>query len=250
MVHSGNVPRDMGNFNIQLNEGFSRNEACKDPYPKTMRATSNTSLSTIRVLNLRYLIDNRFEGNVAALGRAIGKHASYLNRIMNPKSSQPRNVGDSLADDIEEALKLPPRTLDSPMYLVDGVIAVTRAVNIIETIVVDHKGRITPRPSTSNGISEYASFATQDPSAYALRIVSDEARPRFRTGEVLLVEGSPLVPACDVILTLHDGKRLIAEYIGSTSKHMTVREINATNDATKVIPFAEISMTVRITARA
>lgn len=65
-----------------------------------------------RLANLRWLLQNRFEGVIAALARAIGRSANQTRLLINPDAEGGRKMGEKLARSIEQDLGLPPRWLD------------------------------------------------------------------------------------------------------------------------------------------
>lgn len=63
--------------------------------------------------NLQIIIDQDFDGNAAALARALGDQPSSIYRYFNEKESG-RNIGAAKARDIEKAANRPAGFLDMP----------------------------------------------------------------------------------------------------------------------------------------
>lgn len=68
-------------------------------------------ISQIRRHNLRRIIDEEFDGNLAEFSRFIGKDPSYISRYFSNKN-QMRNIGSTTARAIEQRLKRPHGWLD------------------------------------------------------------------------------------------------------------------------------------------
>lgn len=65
-----------------------------------------------RRVNLRHIIDNEYDGNIASFARAMDKQASQLNRIFALADKHRREVGEGLAREIEHITKRPRGWLD------------------------------------------------------------------------------------------------------------------------------------------
>lgn len=65
----------------------------------------------IRKNNLRFIIDSIFQGKQAELTKALGKNQSTISRIFTSTGSG-RNIGDTLAREIEAAANKPKFWLD------------------------------------------------------------------------------------------------------------------------------------------
>lgn len=104
--------------------------SCSEAYQMVLPiAISNESLSfdmdrvkfrtmddvrKIRLDNLRSILQNRFNGVIAELARAIGKDANYTRFILNPEKAGGRWIGEKIARDIEGKLRLSANWLDIP----------------------------------------------------------------------------------------------------------------------------------------
>lgn len=63
----------------------------------------------IRLANLKQLLERRFRGRIADMGRALERSDAYLWQLLNGK----RNLGERIARYIERKLGLPPSALDA-----------------------------------------------------------------------------------------------------------------------------------------
>jgi len=71
--------------------------------------TVRTVPAIIRRDNLKRLLEDRFKGRIAELGRALGQDDAYVWQLLNSK----RNIGERVARKIEAKLDLAPGALDS-----------------------------------------------------------------------------------------------------------------------------------------
>lgn len=75
---------------------------------------SNSHVHDVRRTNLSALVLDRYRGNKAALARATGVHPNHINLLLSLNREHRRNLGETLARKIEEALGLPRLWLDTP----------------------------------------------------------------------------------------------------------------------------------------
>lgn len=66
----------------------------------------------LRRVNLQKLVDDRFQGNKAALSRAAEIHPNHVNLVLTPNKKHQRNLGEGLAREIEKKLGLAEGWLD------------------------------------------------------------------------------------------------------------------------------------------
>jgi phage repressor protein C with HTH and peptisase S24 domain len=74
-------------------------------------------LKNVRRLRLRELVTTRFGGKQSAFADAIERSPSYVARIFSDNPAHSRNIGESLARQIEEKCHLPKGWLDDPKGL-------------------------------------------------------------------------------------------------------------------------------------
>ena len=69
-------------------------------------------LAEVRRLNLKKLIDEKFEGNRTAFARATGKNSNLIILCLAPNEDIRRSIGERLAREIEQKMSLPSGWLD------------------------------------------------------------------------------------------------------------------------------------------
>ncbi|WP_170067362.1 S24 family peptidase [Malikia spinosa] len=83
-------------------------------------------------------------------------------------------------------------------------------------------------------------YPTSDPCAYALRVRGDSMHPRYRAGEFVVVEPSlEAQPGDDVVVALHDGRKLLKELNWARDGEVQLLSIN-NHFGPLTIPLAEI----------
>lgn len=83
-------------------------------------------------------------------------------------------------------------------------------------------------------------YPTSDPNAYALRVRGDSMHPRYRAGEFVVVEpGVEPLPGDDVVVALHDGRKLLKELNWARDGEVQLLSIN-NHFGPLTIPLAEV----------
>ncbi|WP_430305225.1 S24 family peptidase [Pseudomonas mosselii] len=72
-------------------------------------------IKDIRRHRLHKLLLTMFKGRKSSLAEAIDKPASYVSRLFSDNPSHARNIGESMAREIEHSLGLTPGYLDTPL---------------------------------------------------------------------------------------------------------------------------------------
>ncbi len=72
-------------------------------------------IKDIRRFRLRKLVATRFNSKQSAFAEYVGKSPSYIARIFSDKPEHSRNIGESLAREIEAVCKLEAGFLDQPL---------------------------------------------------------------------------------------------------------------------------------------
>lgn len=73
----------------------------------------------------------------------------------------------------------------------------------------------------------FVPWATRDPNAYAVRVKGDSYQPRYRPGEILVVEpGAANIPGDDVIVRTKDGRRMLKKFQYQRGPEITLGSIN------------------------
>jgi hypothetical protein len=79
----------------------------------------------VRLENLRQLWRDRFDGNIAAMARAVSVSSNQMRFYLNPEKPGGRWMGEEFARNIEHILELPRGWLDRPEHdaTLDGLLA-------------------------------------------------------------------------------------------------------------------------------
>ena len=78
-------------------------------------------IKDIRRLRLRKLVLTRFGGKQSAFAEAINRSASYVARLFSDNPAHSRNIGESLAREIEKICEVPAGFLDQPPTQVESL---------------------------------------------------------------------------------------------------------------------------------
>lgn len=176
-------------------------------------------VAEIRRQNLELLVGEF--STLESVAEKAGTSGVYLSQVRNqtkdPKTSKPRQMGAAIARRLEAGCGKPSGWMDTSHELSDLVPApplggMTRVP--IMGIVFGKDGLVDVAditPGTGEPL-EVVEFPTPDAKAYALRVRGDWAHPRYRAGEVLVVEPS-VEPreGDDVLVTLLDGHKLLKQ---------------------------------------
>jgi phage repressor protein C with HTH and peptisase S24 domain len=73
----------------------------------------------------------------------------------------------------------------------------------------------------------YVEHYSADSSAYALRVKGDSMHPTIRHGQFVLVEPhGQCVPGENILLSLHDGRKMVKELVTERPDSVTVLSVN------------------------
>ncbi|MGP5283184.1 S24 family peptidase [Pseudomonas helleri] len=86
-------------------------------------------IKDIRRFRLRKLVLTRFGGKQSAFADAIGRSASYVARLFSSNPAHSRNIGESLARQIEQLCEVPTGFLDQPLTKAEELGAFDPATN-------------------------------------------------------------------------------------------------------------------------
>ncbi len=179
------------------------------------------------------LLESRFDGNKAALARAIGKDATTVSRWFSDTENR-KNIGEQVAREIEERLALPRYTLDGPAahsarepapreYLDSWL----RSVPVVGTAQLGDSGywdELQHPPGQGDGA---VSYPTRDRNAYALRVKGDSMRPRIRPGEFVIIEPNAIPePGDEVLVRTRDGRSMVKLLASRRSGLVELRSVN------------------------
>lgn len=182
----------------------------------------------IRRDNMEWLVSQRFN-TLKALADATRTDAAVLSQIRN----ETRNMGGSIARQIETQLDLPEGWMDVPRPT-GSTLTEEAAIRVIAVPIVglaltsgslegEFRAALFPEDTPLTGVL----FPSQDESAYALRAQGDFAQPRLRNDELIVVEPSKsTTPGDHVILRLKDGKSLIKALLYQRGDSTTFGSVN------------------------
>lgn len=204
----------------------------------------------IRAINVRALIDLRYEGNQAKFAAAIGKDPTYVSRWFS--ANHRKGIGEEMARHIENACQLPEDSLDKlsadPADYVERISSgrqVTDApstggdtaagpsgVPIVGTARLGDRGyyeELAYPPGHGDGWIDYRS---RDVNAYALAVKGDSMRPRIRPGEFVVVEPNTAInPGDEVVVKTKDGRSMVKLFSHSRNGMVELRSINEDHPA-------------------
>lgn len=83
-------------------------------YSFGMDMSETNLLKNVRRIRLRELVSSHFGGKQSAFADAIGRSPSYVARLFSENPTHSRNIGESLARQIEASCNLSPGWLDVP----------------------------------------------------------------------------------------------------------------------------------------
>lgn len=73
----------------------------------------------------------------------------------------------------------------------------------------------------------YVPWATKDVNAYGVRVKGDSMQPRFRAGEIVIVEpGAAVIPGDDVIVRTRDGRKMVKRLLFQRGRELALGSIN------------------------
>jgi phage repressor protein C with HTH and peptisase S24 domain len=196
-------------------------------------------------MRLRKLIIEVWGGSTAALTKAMGwETASFASRLISESPGNQKNIGSRMARDIEKAAGKPKYTLDTPAWADDGT-AIRAVDEPVSHWVVPPQmprgvpliGHVIANP-TEDGYFDDMGFppgagealipwGTTDPLAYAVRVKGDSMYPRYRPGEILVVEpNAAVIPGEDVIVRMKDGRKMVKRLLFQRAGEVELGSIN------------------------
>jgi phage repressor protein C with HTH and peptisase S24 domain len=191
----------------------------------------------IRLANVRALIDSDFEGNQAAFARTIGREPNYVSRWFTDTLHRKR-IGERLAREIEEKLRLPPGRLDvlsaprDPLVVAEqtslyGDDTWLRSVPVVGTAQLGDDGYWDELQHPTGSGDGFVRYPTRDTNAYALRVKGDSMRPRIRPGEFVIIEPNTNVePGDEVLVKTKDGRSMVKVLASHRNGLVELRSIN------------------------
>lgn len=203
---------------------------------------------------LRALIDGKpYAGNQAEFGRKTGLTKARITQLLSPDEP----FGERAAESLCGKLELPPRwfeqghsTGEGEMLPADGrveanveagpSVKAAREIPVIGEVKGGDDGYLTKMDYPVGHGDGVVDYPTSDPNAYALRVRGDSMHPRYRAGEFVVVEpGVEPLPGDDVVVALHDGRKLLKELNWARDGEVQLLSIN-NHFGPLTIPLADV----------
>lgn len=166
--------------------------------------------------------------------RLGGMNPSYLSQLKGGKK-----MGDDVARKIELAASRPRGWMDQPQWtgtesvsrsdatLVDAHQTGIKRVRIEGAVVMEENGFWT----VGDDEAEEASYPTDDPDAYAIRVTSQRFKPVVSLAQCILVSPrSPVKPGRPVVVTMSDGRKTLRTFISREAGVWNLANVNDAND--------------------
>jgi hypothetical protein len=164
----------------------------------------------VRRVNLRSLIEERFEGNRAAFCRHTGKNPNLINLLLTHNKEYHRNIGEKLARDIEGRMSLQEGWLDR----VAGATATSQqlVLPVCDGALPPSGGE--PEPHTAMSIpleqaKEQWAAATTLQNLCGLVISEDAMAPTLAHGDMAIVDRGINEVGRDGIYCINRGGRAV-----------------------------------------
>jgi len=188
--------------------------------------------------NLRLLIDQKANGNMAEFGRKVGRERAQIKQYLSPDYNEGRSIGERVARDIEEKAEVARGTLDdddattfqAPQVALEdqAVFALldVRAACGAGLMASDHP-EVVSMMSMPIGMAQSLLGTTN--KAGAVKIVSaanDSMAPTIEPDDLLFVDTSTVEYMTEgVYLLVHDG-HLICKRLSRPGKDIIVSSDN------------------------
>ena len=208
------------------------------------------NIYAIRRARLRLLIDNIAGGNISAFAGRFDYSRSRMSQYLSETYNDGRSMGERAARSLEEYAGVPsgwmdrpieedetagsfrPKKLDddypAPLEPTSGELLPKNLI-VTATLLAQEVGAVRLVDMPADTKARFLEFHSRDPQAYALLVRGNKLRPRFKSGEFLVIEPTQgYVPGDDVLVTLTNGRHLIAQllYWFPNDDEMTFGDIN------------------------
>lgn len=207
-------------------------------------STLDSATTRLRRNRLQEWIDQRFAGKQAHFLESIATHTGRapnqgeLSGLLSGKKS----FGEKKARKLEIQAGMPAMYLDtyilgvssstSPVSLSDAttredVFTGVRKVRIEGAVAMDERGFW----DKGTAEAEEASYPTDDPDAYAIRILSQRFQPVLGLGQCILVSpSSSPKPGRPVVIILMDGRRTLRNFQSHERGVWSFTDVSNAND--------------------
>ena len=106
-------------------------------------------------------------------------------------------------------------------------------VPVVGTAMLGEEGYYTELEHPTGHGDGYVEHYSADTNAYALRVKGDSMHPAIRHGQFVLVEpNGQCVPGENVLLSLHDGRKMVKELVTERPDSITVMSVNGSQRIT------------------
>lgn len=197
-------------------------------------------INQLRVEALKRLMGNLSQADFA---NRYDLNASYISQLL----SGTRNFGERAARNMEEKIGLPDGTLSRPAFdAIEGEFvriagAITHAENVEGGPMAVKDGMIPVVGMAKLGTDGYFEamdypvghgdgyirISSDDPNAYALKVVGNSMEPRIRSGEFVIIEpNKPYVAGDEVLVRTVSGQSMIKVFMYARDGMVRLLSVN------------------------
>ncbi len=198
----------------------------------------------IRRLRLKQLIQSVTMGNVAVFAGRFGYKPAQMSQYLSNTYNDGRSIGERAARALEQRASLPPGFLDRPLNftnvekqasLVDAEASLestspsrwTASIPVLSIATTDESGLVELRKVDEMESIPYVAYATEAVDAYAIRIKGSRLAPRYRSGEIIVIDPS-LTPNSgdDVLMYLASDEHMVCHLLYKRADEWTFGSVN------------------------
>lgn len=152
-------------------------------------------------------------------------NASALGKFAHGLGVAPQDISPTLTREITQLAEASkgPRLNPALQFTISETPA--RPIRVVSAIEPDDRGAW-EKPLKSSEHYGYVNAPSEDPQAYAVRILGDELQPRVRPGEYLLLEPSRPVEPGDEVIVRTAKACMIREYLFAQDGNVVLCAIN------------------------
>lgn len=197
-----------------------------------------------RRARLRELMQQLNASSIAEFAQRYGYTRSQISQYLSDTYNGGRSLGERAARTLEERTGFPQGWLDQPSVNDSKTALPTGfpSIPVVGAISAD-RGVLGTVVTTAVEAAGLVSFPTTDAQAYALQVRGGELRPRFRSGEVLILEPNVKVaPGDDVLAKFSDGSLALLEFLWERDGEVTFGDITSNFPPTTISEGDIVSM--------
>lgn len=225
-----------------------------------------TDIFATRRARLRSLVDEHSIGNIAVFAEKFGYSRAQISQYLSESYNGGRSIGERAARLIEEKVRVPVGWLDQPMGSLSGLLKdahnlseelddtarqlIQLNIKVLGNVTPDDEGVIEVIEQQSKDAQRYLRHYTSATDCFALQIKGSKLRPRYKSGEFIIIEGSKSTkpnPGDDVLVKFADGKWVILEFLYVRDDEICMQDVRQVGGPT-LIPEADIISIDVITA--